>query len=89
MATRSAPQRGRKDGDQGPRAAVVVPTPMSPRREEDVYVLPIAHVRLPAAAVNAAFWSTLAGAMVLGAVDPPLALLIGGAVVVARHRGRA
>jgi hypothetical protein len=88
MATRSASQGARKDGDKGPRAAVV-PTPMSPRREEDVYVLPLAHVRLPAAAVNAAFWSTLAGAMVLGAVDPPLALLIGGAVVVIRHRARA
>jgi len=81
-----APQRVRKDGDQGPRDATVVP--MSSERE-DVYVLPVAHVRLPAVAVNAGFWSALAGAAALGVVDPPLALLIGGAVVVARHRARA
>jgi len=81
-----APQRVRKDGDKGPRDATVVP--MSSQRE-DVYVLPVAHVRLPAVVVNAGFWSALAGAAAFGLVDPPLALLIGGAVVVARHRARA
>ena len=86
MATKAAPQRVRKDGDKGPRDPAVLP--MSPRRE-DVYVLPVADIRLPAAAVNSGFWSALAGAAVLGVVDPPLALLIGGAVVVARHCARA
>jgi hypothetical protein len=35
--------------------------------------------------VNAGFWGGLAGAVVLGVVDPPLAVLVGAAVVVARH----
>ena len=51
------------------------------------YVLPLIHLRMPEAAVNAAFWGALGGAALLGAVDPPLAVLIGAGVVVARHRG--
>lgn len=51
------------------------------------YVVPLVHVRMPEAMVNAAFWGALGGAALLGAVDPPLAVLIGAGVVVARHQG--
>jgi hypothetical protein len=38
--------------------------------------------------VETGFWAGLAGAAALGAVDPPLALLLGAGVIVARHRQR-
>ena len=50
------------------------------------YVIPWVHVSLPESAVNATFWAALAGAALAGAVDPPLAVLIGAGVVVSRHR---
>lgn len=50
------------------------------------YELPVVHRHIPANAVELGFWGGLAGAALLGAVDPPLALLIGAGVVVARHR---
>ena len=51
------------------------------------FVLPLVHVAIPDAAVSLAFWGALAGSAVVGAVDPPLAVLIGASVIVAR-RGR-
>ena len=50
------------------------------------YVLPVAHTHVPKRVVDVAFWGGLAGAVVFGVVDPPLGVLLGGAVVVARHR---
>jgi hypothetical protein len=64
----------------GPRAA-------SPR-EEDSYVVPLVHTRLPARAVEIGFWGGLAGAAVLGAIDLPLAIALGAGVLIARHRHR-
>ena len=52
------------------------------------YLVPMVHVHVPARAVEWGFWGVLAGATVLGAIDPTLALLIGAGVVVARHRRR-
>jgi hypothetical protein len=49
------------------------------------FVMPIVHVTVPEAVVNAGFWAALGGAAVLGAVELPLAALIGAGVVVARH----
>jgi len=43
------------------------------------------HVSLPESAVNVGFWSILMGSVVLGAVDLPLAVLIGAGVLIARH----
>ncbi len=51
----------------------------------DVYVMPIVHLTVPETAVRAGFWAVLAGATLLGAVDLPLAALIGAGVLVARH----
>ncbi len=51
-----------------------------------VYVMPIVHITLPENAVNAGFWAVLIGAAALGAVDLPLAALIGTGVLIARHR---
>jgi len=52
---------------------------------QNVYVTPIVHVTLPENAVNAGFWVVLVGAAALGAVDLPLAALIGAGVLIARH----
>lgn len=50
------------------------------------YVVPVIHAHLPERAVNVGFLGGLAAAVVLGAVDLPLALLVGVGVAVARHR---
>ena len=52
----------------------------------DQYQLPVIGVHVPAQVVNVGFWGGLAGAAVLGAIDPPLAVLVGAGVVVARHQ---
>lgn len=53
------------------------------------YVVPMVHVSLSESAVNIGFWSVLVGSVVLGAVDFPLAALIGAGVLIARHRRSA
>lgn len=53
------------------------------------YVLPLIHTGVPSRVVDLGFWGALAGSMVLGAVDPPLGLLVGAGVVVARHHARS
>jgi hypothetical protein len=54
----------------------------------NVYVMPIVHITLPENAVNAGFWAVLVGAAAVGAVELPLATLIGAGVLVARHHRR-
>jgi hypothetical protein len=53
------------------------------------YDLPVVHAKVPQSVGNTAFWVGLAGAVVLGAVDLPLAALVGAGVVVARHGRRS
>jgi hypothetical protein len=53
------------------------------------YVVPVVGLHVPARLVDAGFWGGLAGAVALGAVDPPLGLLVGAGVVIARHRSAA
>jgi hypothetical protein len=55
----------------------------------DSYVVPLVGVRVPGVVVNVGFWGGLGGAALLGAVDPPLALLLGAGVVIARHRSNS
>ena len=57
-------------------------------RVADEYVLPITHAHVPNFAVEAGFWSALAGSVVLGVVEPPLGLLVGAGVLIARHRSK-
>ena len=52
---------------------------------QDSYVMPIVHLTVPERAVNAGFWAVLVGSTALGAVDLPLAALIGAGVLIARH----
>ena len=67
-----------------------MPTATTPETEiptaDGSYELPVVHTHIPARAVELGFWGGLTGAALLGSVDPPLALLVGAAVVVARHR---
>ena len=51
----------------------------------DNYQLPIVGVHVPAAHHRRGLLGGLAGAAALGAIDPPLAILVGAGVVVARH----
>ncbi len=82
MITQTAPRRAAASDGEG-AASTNGPVGHAP------YVLPVVHVRLPERAVEAGFWGALAGTAVFGVVDPPLAVLIGGAVLVARHRARS
>jgi hypothetical protein len=54
----------------------------------DRYVLPLIHTSVSSKVVDVGFWGTLLGAVAVGAVDPPLGLLIGAGVVVARHHSQ-
>lgn len=55
---------------------------------DGAYVLPVVHTPVPARVVELGFWGGLVGATLLGAIDPPLAVVVGVGVVVARHRRR-
>lgn len=50
------------------------------------YRVPLVGVTVPARLVETGFWGGLLGAAAVGALDPPLAVLVGAGVVVARHR---
>jgi hypothetical protein len=53
--------------------------------ERNAFVVPVLHVHIAESVVNVGFWGALAGAAALGAIDLPLAALIGVGVLVARH----
>jgi hypothetical protein len=48
--------------------------------------VPVIHTHLPEPVVNVGFYGGLVAAAVVGAVDLPLALLVGVGVAIARHR---
>jgi len=50
------------------------------------YVVPVLHVHVSDKVMAAGFWGGLAGAVMLGAVDLPLGVLVGAAVVMVRHQ---
>ena len=50
------------------------------------YIAPITHTHVRHELVDVAFWGGLVGAVAVGVIDPPLAILVGAGVVVARHR---
>jgi hypothetical protein len=50
------------------------------------YEVPFVHVRVPERVGNTAFWLGVAGAVVAGAVDLPVAAVVAAGVVVVRHR---
>jgi hypothetical protein len=52
----------------------------------DQYQLPVIGLHVPAKVVDVGFWGGLAGAAVLGAIEPPLAVLVGAGVLIARHQ---
>jgi hypothetical protein len=54
--------------------------------DREHYKVPLVGVAVPARLVETGFWGGLLGAAALGALDPPLAVLVGVGVVVARHR---
>jgi hypothetical protein len=54
--------------------------------DTDGYRIPVVGASVPARMVETGFWGGLLGAAVLGAIDPPLALLVGAGVAIARHR---
>lgn len=49
------------------------------------YEIPLVGIKVPPGLVETGFWGGLLAAAALGALDPPLALLVGAGVVVARH----
>jgi len=51
----------------------------------DSYVVPLLHTRVPGSLVTIGFFGALTATTLLGVVDPPMALLVGAAVVVAHH----
>lgn len=83
----AAPEGDVEPSPERSEAGAAAPVPELAQRDGS-YVVPIVHAHLPARAVEWGFWGALAGSAVLGAVDPPLAALVGLGVVVARHRRR-
>lgn len=68
------------------RAAATKQAPPDKGSDRSSYVVPVIHTRLPEPLVNVGFFGGLAAAVVVGAVDLPLALLVGAGVVIARHK---
>lgn len=60
--------------------------PAEPAQDGDAYILPVLHTRVPERLVNVGFWGGLTGAVLIGAVDLPLGVLVGAGVLVARHQ---
>jgi hypothetical protein len=52
----------------------------------DDFVVPLVHLHLPEPVVKAGFYGGLAAAVALGAMDLPLAALVGVGVAIAGHR---
>jgi hypothetical protein len=52
------------------------------------YVLPLVHTKVPSTVVDTGFWGGLGLAVVTGVVDPPLGILVGAGVLIARHKTR-
>lgn len=77
----SSPGMGDTD-DSAATLLIVEEEQVSPRGG---YVLPILGKRLPEGPVNAAFWLGLTGAAVVGAVELPVAALVGAGVLIARQ----
>jgi hypothetical protein len=65
-------------------SGIQVPKENGPRTND--FVVPIVHVHLPEPAVKLGFYGGLGAAVALGAVDWPLAVLVGAGVAIARHR---
>jgi hypothetical protein len=76
---------GANDATQSSTRSTQKPETVASTDGHNVYVMPIVHVTLPESAVNAGFWAVLVGAAALGAIDLPLAALIGTGVLIARH----
>lgn len=72
----------------GRRASVTKLEPAEESTPSTDYVVPVVGVHIPSVVVDAAFWGGLAGAVALGVVKPPLGVLLGAGVVVARHQAR-
>jgi hypothetical protein len=57
-------------------------------RASDDYVVPVVHLHIPSAAVNAGFWGGLAGSVALGVIEPPLGMFVGAGRLIARHQSK-
>ena len=70
-----------------PEASTTTPKAEAGAKAPDAgdYVLPMVHVQVPKRIVDAGFWGGLAGAVAFGVIDPPVGVLLGVGVVVARH----
>jgi hypothetical protein len=79
MATRS-------EGGTSGEISATSAAKLAPKR--DGYVVPVVHARIPEPVVDLGFFGLLAGTVAFGAVDAPLAALIGAGVLLARHRGK-
>jgi len=76
---------GANNANQSSTSSPQKPETIASTDGHSVYVMPMVHVTLPESAVNVGFWAVLVGAAALGAIDLPLAALIGAGVVIARH----
>jgi len=62
------------------------PAPPGERSADGGFVVPLVHLHLSEPAVHVGFCAGLAAAVVLGAVDLPVGVLLGVGVAIARHR---
>jgi hypothetical protein len=78
--------RTRSEQSPGPRTEPSTAALRMVAEDSGGYQLPVIHLQLPEGVVNMTFWGALVASAALGAIDPPIAALIGLGVVVARHR---
>jgi hypothetical protein len=90
MATTSArvsPGSGPRRASHGPNARTGPKSPAAlVATDPSVVVVPVIGARIPGDLAERGFWGALVGSALLGVVDPPLALLVGAAVLIARRR---
>ncbi|MDA8285256.1 MAG: hypothetical protein M0Z42_18590 [Actinomycetota bacterium] len=60
-------------------------TSVDPRPGEGSYRIPVVGATVPSGMIEKGFWGALVGSALLGAVELPLAALVGAGVVITRH----
>lgn len=84
MSPTTTRTRDRSNAGRNPTNRTTTTTPRS--QPNSSYQVPVVGTTLPSGLVEKGFWGALVGSALLGALDPPLAALVGAGVIISRHR---